>query len=246
VTPLERELLVLARKTCESPARLAPSDLDPLRALVPDGAVEYALVAGAFHFINRIAGLLHVDPEALPEGFRRFEWLRRLTVAVAARMMRRLDLLNRRYDRSYEDLVDGLRRAYSRRGGIGVTNGLDGLRVSPQAIEILRLAIVERDEHSSLTDETLSRVHRTVENALPRDAADIEGFHPRPEDPVEAFAFVGTRYAARTTPAMVERLRSAGYDDRGILDLAIAIADANQWARMYRLLDLEPDLFLLR
>jgi alkylhydroperoxidase family enzyme len=245
VTPLERELLLLARKTCESPAGLRPSDLDSLNTVVPGSAVEYVVVAGAFHFVNRIADLLNVDPEALPEGLRRFEWLRKLGVSVAARLMKRLDLVNRRYDRRYEDVLEELRRACLRRSASAATTDVSSLRASPQAIEILRLTIAERDDHSSLDEATLARVHRVVENALPRSRDDIEGFHPRPQDPVEAFAFVGTRYPARTTPAMIERLRAAGYEDLGILDRAIAVADANQWARMYRLLDLDSRIFLL-
>ena len=38
-------------------------------------------------------------------------------------------------------------------------------------------------------------------------------------------------------------LQRAGYDDLGILDLAIAVSDANQWARTHRLLGLAPELF---
>ena len=112
-------------------------------------------------------------------------------------------------------------------------------------IEVLALALAERDERSTLDRGTLARVHRTVEDALPRSLEDSTGFHARPKDPVEAFAFVGTRYPARTTPAMIDALRHAGYNDLGILDLAIAVADANNWARMYRLLDLAPELLYI-
>jgi hypothetical protein len=60
-----------------------------------------------------------------------------------------------------------------------------------------------------------------------------------------ALAFVGTRYAYRTTVDMIDALRQKGYDDTGILDLAIAVAEANQWARIHRLLDLDPAIFYL-
>ena len=103
---------------------------------------------------------------------------------------------------------------------------------------MLRLALEEQVDRSTVDPRTLGRVQRTVEAALPRTRADAEGFHARPSDPVEAFAFVGTRYAPRTTPAMIDALRRAGWDDLGILDLAIAVADANQWARQHRLLGL--------
>jgi hypothetical protein len=102
-------------------------------------------------------------------------------------------------------------------------------------IESIALAVEERERWSSLDHATLERVQRAVDAALPRSADDATGFHARPSDPVEAFAFVGTRYANRTTAAMIDALRGAGYDDLGVLDLAIAVADANQGARLSRL-----------
>ena len=42
---------------------------------------------------------------------------------------------------------------------------------------------------------------------------------------------------------MIDALREDGYDDLGILDLAIAVADANMWARIYRLAGLKAELF---
>jgi hypothetical protein len=88
-------------------------------------------------------------------------------------------------------------------------------------------------------------VHRTVEEALPASENDLNGFHVRSTDPVVDFAFVGTRYAYRTTRASIDALRRSGYDDLGILDLATAVADANLWARMFRLVGLPPALFYL-
>ena len=110
------------------------------------------------------------------------------------------------------------------------------------SVETIRLMLEETEQRSSLDREVLVRIYHTVEEALARCRDDVEKPHPRPADPVEAFAFVGTRYANRTTRAMITSLRNAGYDDLGILDLAIAIADANQWARLHRLLGLPPEL----
>jgi hypothetical protein len=84
-----------------------------------------------------------------------------------------------------------------------------------------------------------------VEEALPASEDDLSGFHVRSTDPVVDFAFVGTRYAYRMTRARIEALRRSGYDDLGILDLATAVADANLWARMFRLVGLPPALFYL-
>ena len=116
------------------------------------------------------------------------------------------------------------------------------LRVDRKAAASRRLALQERDAASSLSRATIARIHGLVEEYLPASAEDAEGFHRRPLGALEAFVFVGTRYPVRTTPAMIEALRGLGYDDLGILDLATAVADANQWARMHRLLALPCDI----
>jgi len=196
------------------------------------------LVLGVFHFINRIADLLHVDAEALPEPLRRFESLRRLGVQIASRILARGDMQNRPYAVGWDDARSRIAPLLERHDA----DALRALAPRPKLVEALQLALEERDR-SSVDRATLARIHRTVEAALPVAATDVEGFHPRPPDPVEAFAFVGTRYAYRATAAMIDALRHAGYDDLGILDLATAVADANQWARTHRLLGLPPDLF---
>ena len=225
-----------------APARLTPGDLAPVRAIAGDGALDYVLVLGSFHFINRIADLLGVDPQAVPEALRRFEIVRRIGVRIAARLLARMDLANRAYAPSYEAALESAAPLVERALGRPVGETLAPLRPRPKMIEVLALALAERDERSTLDRGTLARVQRTVEDALPQSLEDSTGFHARPKDPVEAFAFVGTRYPARTTPVMVEALRQGGWDDVGILDLAIAVADANNWARMHRLLDLAPEL----
>ena len=214
-----------------------------MRALVGDGALDYVLVIGVFHFINRIADLLHVDPEALPEPLRRFEPLRRLTVHVAARLLARMDLAVRDYPETYEVALAKVTPAFERATGRRPTDELAPLRSRPKLIEALQLALEERHTRGTLARETLVTIDRTVEAALPAGVDEAAGFHARPADPVEAFAFVGTRYAYRTTAAMIAALRQRGYDDLGILDLAIAVADANMWARLHRLAGLAPELF---
>ena len=196
------------------------------------------LVLGVFHFINRIADLLHVDAEALPERLRRFESIRRLGVRVASRILARGDLRNRPYAVGWDEARSRIAPLLERHDA----RALRALAPRPKLVEALQLALEERGR-SSVDRPTLARIHRTVEAALPVAATDVEGFHTRPADPVEAFAFVGTRYAYRTTAEMIDALRRAGYDDLGILDLAIAVADANQWARTHRLLGLPPDVF---
>ena len=241
-TPLERALVDLVRAAHAAPANLTPRDLTPVRAAAGDGALDYVLVLGSFHFINRIADLLGVDPEAVPEALRRFEVVRRIGVRVAATLLARMDLANRAYTPSYDAALARAAPLVQRALGRPVGDTLVAFRARPKMVEMLALALEERDERSTLDRTTLARVHRTVEAALPRSLADSTGFHARPQDPVEAFAFVGTRYPARTTPTMIDALRRTGFDDLGILDLAIAVADANNWARMHRLLDLPPEL----
>lgn len=237
--------MTLVRKTYEAPACLTQADLDPLRDLVGDGAVDYALVIGAFHFINRIADLLHVDPEALPAALRRIEPLRRLIVWASSFLLAKMDLKNRADATSYEEAVARIAPGFERATGCPLGNLLESLRTRPKVIEVLHHALEERDVRSSLARNTIAGVQCTVERALPHGLEETQGLHRRPSDPVEAFAFVGTRYAYRATEGMVDALRDVGYDDLGILDLAIAVADANQWARLHRLLGLAPDLFYL-
>ena len=244
-SPIERALVDLARKTSEQPKHLGPADLDPLRSLVGDGAIDYTLVVGGFHFINRIADLLHVDPEALPEPLRRLEPLRRMMVWASSRMMRRMDLGNRRYPQTFEQALQAARAGFEDMDAGALADAFGPVRSRPKIVEAMRHAIEERDQRSMLDRATIASIHAAVEDALPASRADVEGFHPRPADPVAAFAFVGTRYAARTTEQMIARLREAGYDDLGVLDLAIAVADANQWARMHRLLGLPAEIFYL-
>jgi hypothetical protein len=186
-----------------------------------------------------------VDPEALPEGLRRFELLRRLNVRIAARLFRRVDLANRGYGHTYDRAIAESGHAIETLTGVALGNRLAPLRARPHGIDILRLALEERDRRSSLPRELIARVQRGVEAALPATTEESLGFHARPRDPVDAFVFVGTRYAARTTLAMIDALRASGFDDLGVLDLAIAVADANQWARTHRLLGLDAGLFYL-
>ena len=244
-TVLERALVELAQKTCTAPARLTPADLEPVRAAAGDGAIDYALVMGSFHFINRIADLLHVDSEALPPVLRHVEPLRRLTVRIASKLLARMDLSPRDYPHSFDDALRSAALVFARALGRPLAGELSAAAARPKAVELIALALEERDVRSSLDHGTLARVHDIVETAMPAGVADVEGLHARPTDPVEALAFVGTRYAYRTTATMIDALRRAGYDDLGILDLAIAVADANQWARVYRLLGLPRALFSL-
>ena len=241
--PLERELMGLVRKGHEQPRLLCPADLDPLRKLVGAGALDYALVLGSFHFVNRMADLLDVSPEALPTPLRRFEPLRRLGTRMASVFLRKtMDLENRPYERSYQEVLTQVGPAFERALGRPPGEELAPLRERPKLVEAIGLMLEERQERSGLDPAVLSLVDTTVEAALGACPEDVQGLHPRPADAVEAFAFVGTRYASRTTGRMIDALREAGYDDLGILDLAIAVADANNWARLHRLVGLPSEL----
>jgi hypothetical protein len=178
----------------------------------------------------------------LPARLRRFETLRRLGVRAASVVMRRMDLRPRPYPTSFADAVALATPLLARTTTLVPTAALAPVVARPKVVELVALALEER-ERSSLDRDTIARVHRAVEAALPASRDHAEGFHARPADPVEAFAFVGTRYAARTTAAMIDALRRARWDDVGILDLAIAVATANQWARLFRLTGLPPELY---
>lgn len=240
-TALERALVALARRAHDAPASLSPDDLVPLRAAAGDDALDYLLVLAAFHFYNRIADLLGVPPEVLPRALRGVAPLRRLSVGAATRVMRRMDLATRPYTTTFAAACARLEAARGAPAG----TALEPLRARPQVVEWLALGIEERARHGTLDRATLARVRSAVADALPRTAEEAAGLHARPADPVEAFAFVGTRYAHRATAEDVTTLRRAGHDDLAILDLAIAIGDANQWARLSRLAGVPADLIEL-
>ncbi len=243
MTPLEHELILLIRKAYEQPTRLEPGDLIPIREIVGDGALDYALVVVSFHFVNRIADLLGIVTEFLPVTLHRFEFFRRMAVQLLSVFIARMDLSNREYGISYGEAVNSMAPLFEDSMGRPPGDEFESIMQRPKLIEAIRLTLGERDRRSSLDRGIMAKIHRTVEQALPKSADDMEGFHTRPDDPIEDFAFVGTRYAYRTTKRMIDVLRGEGFDDLGLLDLAIAIADANQWARLYRLLSLPPELF---
>src|SRR5262249_9298702 len=143
-TPLERALVGLIRRAHAAPATLVPGDLAPLRAVAGDAALEYLLVLCAFHFINRIADLLAVPPEALPDSLRRWERLRRLGVRMASVLLRRMDLRNRAYPTSFVAARAHLESALGR----AVGDAVDPLRARPTLVESIALAVEERQRTS--------------------------------------------------------------------------------------------------
>jgi hypothetical protein len=184
--------------------------------------------------------------EGLPKPLRRFEFLRRLTLRVAGILLAKMDLTNRDYSLTYESALTNLKSRSRITSEIELDSALAAFKPRPRLVEVIQLLLEERDNRSSLDRKILAKIHAAVEKALPATVIDAQGFHPIPDDPIEAFAFLGTRYAYRTTKHIIDNLRQTGYDDPGILDLAIAVADANLWARTYRLAGLKPELFYLK
>ena len=174
-----------------------------------------------------IADLLGIFTELLSIPLRRFEFLRRAAVKVMSVFMAKMDLSNREYGISYDEAIASIAPTIEKSLGRPPGDDFESLRPRPILIEAIRLALEERDNRSSLAREIMARIHRTVELALPKSAEVMEGFHTRPDDPIEVFAFVGTRNAHRTTREIIEILQGESFDDLGILDLAIAVADAD-------------------
>jgi hypothetical protein len=146
-----------------------------------------------------------------------------------------MDLANRRSAQGYEEACAAVAPLLA--SGLDAATAFAPLRPKPWLVEVLRHSLEEQDR-SLLGRSGTARIHDLVEEALPKTAEDATGFHPRPQGALEAFVFVGTRHASRTTREMLDDLRREGFDDLRILDLAHAVADANQWARMHRLLGL--------
>ena len=94
---------------------------------------------------------------------------------------------------------------------------------------------------SRLDPSMHEQVSRAVAEALPSCDEEATGFHARPPDPIDALAFVGTRYAVRTTDALVSAVRDKyGYAEPELTDLFYAISMRNGIERMNRLLAEPP------
>jgi len=212
--------------------------------LVGDGALEYALVLCSFHSITRLADLLGVKPEA-PEPLRRIEALRRLVVRVGGLWLRIVGLAGPSYSKSYEQALEDIRPVFEETLARSPDDDFEALRSRPQILEAIQRLLEEQVHRSSLGRTALHRVHRIVEDSL-LPVEDTPAMSALPQtDPISTFVELGTRYPYQTTAASVQALRETGLDDLGILDLAVAIGDANMWARLYRLLGLPPELYYL-
>jgi hypothetical protein len=242
-SPLETAVVNLARKAQTDPAGLDPSDLHPLRELVGDGALEYVLVLVSFHCITRVADLLGAKPE-MPAPLRRFEPMRRMAMRAAGLWLRTIGMAGRSYLTDYEQAQANIRPIFEQAVGRTPSDDLKALSPRPQLIETLQLILEEQLERSSLPRSTLVRVHRIVEEQL-LTKHDSPESNRLQDDPIESFVAIGTRNPYRATAAMVDALRETGFDDLAILDLAVAVADANMWARLNRLLELPPEIYYL-
>jgi hypothetical protein len=223
-------LHALARKTVLSPARLVPDDLAPVVAVYGQrGALEIVSYVAAFHFINRIADLVGIQSD-LPMVQRRSAWLRRLGVRLQGWAMGRfLDLENRD---AGVDAATALADAESVLGPFPA-----GYRELGKAPNVAGFLTTVASVMRRIPSDVERRVTPVVAAALPATEDEATGFHARPTDPIDALAFVGTRYPARTTDAMVDAVRAhGGMGDPELTDLFYVIAMRNAFERMDRLL----------
>jgi alkylhydroperoxidase family enzyme len=228
--PGERALGELVHKSVVAPARLAPADLAGVAsAYGVAGALEIVSVVTSFHFINRIADLVGIQSD-LPIVQPRWRWLRRLGVRLQGGVMKRLaDLSNQRADVDVDACLSEATEAFG-----PLPAGYRSLVHAPNVAAFLTtVARVARE----LDREMVERVSRVVADALPREEEEAKGFHARPQEPLDALAFVGTRYAVRTTDELVDAVRAKyGYGDPELTDLFYAISMRNGLERMNRLL----------
>jgi len=225
-----KALVTLARKTVFTPAALVPDDLAPVVAAYGQrGALEIVSYVASFHFINRIADLVGIQSD-VPLVQPRWTWLRRLGVRMQGWTMGRfLDLSNRD---AGVDADAALAEAEAVLGPFP-----PGYRELVKAPNVAAFLTTVADVMRRLPSDLVGRVTPVVAAALPANEEDATGFHARPSDPIDALAFVGTRYAARTTDAMTDAIRDQyGMDDAALTDLFYAIAMRNAFERMDRLL----------
>ncbi len=227
----ERALATLTRRCAVAPAALETGDLKEVQtAFGRRGAVEIGATVAYFHFVNRVGDLVGIQSD-LPIVRPRFAALRRVGIRLHAWMVGRLVGLAPR-DLDAEIDADAALETVARVLG-ALPPGFQSLREAPNAagfLEILARAA------STVPASMREQVRAGVEAALPRGEDDAMGFHTRPEAPTEALVFVGTRYASRTTPTLIEAVRrGTGYGDPELTDLIFAIGFENAWARMRRL-----------
>lgn len=230
----ERAIDTLVRKSVRAPATLEPADLGPLARLFGvGGALELVAMLGGFHFITRIADMVGIESD-LPIIQRRWRWLRTLGVRLQGFVFRHgLDLANQTIEVDVADLLAEMERI---RGPLPA--GYAAMREAPN---VAAWAHRITREEPTLDPAMLAEVTAGVRTALPASEDEVTGFHPRPADPLDALVFVGTRYAARTTDAMVAALRKArGWSDAEITDCFFAIAYRNGVERVDRLLATMP------
>ena len=223
-------LVALARKTVFTPATLVPDDLAPVVAAYGQrGALEIVSYVASFHFINRIADLVGIQSD-VPLVQPQWAWLRRIGVRMQGWAMGRfLDLSNR------DANVDGAVALAEAEAVLGPFP--PGYRELVKAPNVAAFLTTVADVMRQLPPELVARVTPVVVTALPASEDDATGFHARPSDPIDALAFVGTRYAARTTDTMTDAVRERyGMDDAALTDLFYAIAMRNAFERMDRLL----------
>lgn len=187
----------LVEKTVFAPAALGPHDL---AGVVTEygraGAIEIVSMVGAFHFINRIADLVGIQSD-LPVVQPRWARLRRAGVRMQGWLMGELlDLANR-------PVAADVDAALERTAGVlgALPAGYDGLREAPNVAAYLTTIA---DVVEQIDAELIARIAPVVADALPTCEDDATGLHPRPADPIDALAFVGTRYVVRTTAAIVD------------------------------------------
>lgn len=231
LTAGERAIVALARKTVIAPALLEPADTEALIAAYGERAgLELATFAAAFHGPNKLADLVGIEREQ-PLVQRRIGWVRRLGVRLQGWAIGKvLDLSNQ------EARVDiGVALADYRAVGFNLPPRLEhAARLGPNIAGLLGAIGAA---FATIDPQLIDRVGRAVAGSLARDEDEARGLHRRPDDPLDALVFVGTRYAARTTDALVDAVRRAeGMDDATLTDVFFSIAILNGLERLVRLM----------
>jgi hypothetical protein len=234
LAPGERALATLVHKSVVAPARLEPADLQESVALFGvSGSLEIVAVLAAFHFMNRMADLVGISSNLLIIQPRR-RWLRWVGIRLSGWVLRHVvDLRNQTVE---IDTKTALAEAEAVLGPLP-----PGYQAIHEASNVAGFLLSISHVVRQLPPQMLARVTQGVAKALPSSEAEVTGFHPLPTDPLDALVFVGTRYAVRTTDAMVAAIRATyGYRDPELTDLFYTIAMRNSLERMQRLLTAMP------
>lgn len=218
MSPRERVLVGLVRKSCHSPALLEPADLEPLiDVLGLSGALEIVAIIGSFHYITRLTDLVGLRAW-LQTTRERVRWIRIVGHSLHTALARwGMDFTRQEVEIDAEAELAEIERLRGRASPVGYR-----LMLEAPSLAAYTRAMVNGLE--TLDRDLLGQIERVVGESLPAGREELGSVSP-PEDPLDELVFTGTRRAYLVTASLVDRVRHArGWSDTELTDAFYAIS----------------------